>query len=223
MKWDDQSLKEQCAKFSKECAEKYDSFEHLHSKVDFGRYVVLYNYGGISVDTDMVSLSPIDDTPELENGDFFISEISYPGNLIGMKNNAVIICKPKNPVLKDVITRIIEYGRGPADFKMKEEYINETTGPSFMSRLVNDHKDKINVLSYKYYEPCSPKDPYCVIPDNAIMDHQHELSWTSSTYQFLIWLMYFFLHYFWLFVLIIVLVVMYRIYGKKIGFFSIKR
>ena len=223
MKWDDQSLKEQCAKFSKECAEKYDSFEHLHSKVDFGRYVVLYNYGGISIDTDMVALSPIDNTPDLDDGDFFISEITYPGNLIGLKNNAVIICKPQNSVLKDGITRIIEDKRASKDFKMKEEYINETTGPGFMSKLVSEHKDKVKVLSYKYYEPCSPKDPYCEIPETAIMDHQHELSWTSSVYQFFIWLMYFILHYFWVFVLIIVLVVVYRNFGKNIRSLLIKR
>ena len=171
----------------------------------------------------MVSLLPIDKTPDLDDGDFFISEISYPGNLIGLKNNAVIICKPQSPVLKDGIARIIKDERGPDDFKMKEEYINETTGPSFMSRLVNDHKDKVKVLPYIYYEPCSPKDPYCKIPETAIMDHQHELSWTSSTYQFLIWLMYFILHYIVYIIIGITGFVLYIMFRPKFKLFKIGR
>ena len=45
MQWDEKSLRSECVKISKECAAKYDSFEHMISRVDFGRYVVLYTYG----------------------------------------------------------------------------------------------------------------------------------------------------------------------------------
>jgi len=198
MRWDEESLRQECLKYSRACMNKYNSFEYMHSKVDFGRYVVLYNYGGISVDTDMVSLRPIRDTPGLEDSEFFISELSYPGNLVGLKNNAVILCVAKHPIMKECIDLIIKDVRLPSDFKLKEEYVNETTGPIFIGRLVAKYKDAVKTMDYTYYEPCSPKDPYCEIPDKAIMDHQHELSWTSNTYQFLIWLMYFILHYFWI-------------------------
>jgi len=217
MRWDEESLRQECLKYSRACMNKYNSFEYLHSKVDFGRYVVLYNYGGISVDTDMVSLRPIRDTPGLEDSEFFISELSYPGNLVGLKNNAVILCVPNHPIMKECIERIIKDTRTPSDFKAKEEYVNETTGPIFIGKLVAEYNDSVETMKYKYYEPCSPKDPYCKIPDDAIMDHQHELSWTSNTYKFLIWLMYFILHYMWLFALIIIGIIyaVYRYFKKN--------
>jgi len=218
MKWDAETLREQCKMFSQECLEKYESFEHLHSKVDFGRYVVLYNYGGISIDTDMAPLRSIKHTPHMNEHDFLISEMSYPANLMGFKNNAVIICAPNNQVLKTGIERIINDKRTPKDFKAKEEYINETTGPIFIGRLVDEHKEKVKILSYKYYEPCSPKDPYCEIQDDSIMDHQHELSWTSSTFKYLMWLFYFVLHnvrYVILAAILYGLYFMYKRVGKK--------
>jgi mannosyltransferase OCH1-like enzyme len=196
----------------------------MHSKVDFGRYVVLYNYGGISVDTDMVSLRPIRDTPGLEDSEFFISELSYPGNLIGLKNNAVILCVSKHPIMKECIERIIKDKRLPSEYKLKEQYVNETTGPIFIGGVVAEYKDSVKTMDYTYYEPCSPKDPYCEIPDKAIMDHQHELSWTSGTYQFLIWLMYFILHYFWVLLIVgIVVVYLYFTYFRKLKLWKISK
>jgi len=214
MKWDEDSLRSECKKYGEDCLKRFDSFEILMNKVDFGRYVVLYNYGGISVDTDMVSLRPIDDTP-LSDHNFLVSEISYPGNLIGLKNSAVVICTKGNSIMKDGVERIIADQRTQKDFYSREEYISSIAGPQFIGKLVEDHRDEVGILSYVYFEPCSPRDPSCTIPEESIMDHQHELSWTSPLYKFLIWLLYFLLNSFNYILISLVFYTLYYVYKKN--------
>ncbi len=59
MLWDHAALRRECARYGDRCLAKYDSFCYLHQRVDLGRYVVLYNHGGISVDMDVISLKPL--------------------------------------------------------------------------------------------------------------------------------------------------------------------
>lgn len=215
--WDEKSLYEECLKVGPECAAKFKSFEILMSKVDFGRDVILYNYGGISVDTDMVALRPIRDTPHLNECDFIISSQTWPFNLFDLKNTAVIICTAKNPLMKTILDTMIEDKRTIADFSSKETYINSTTGPFFINSVVNNHRDQIKILDYKYYEPCSPSDPYCTISSDAIMDHQHELSWMNPIYKTLFSILYFVLHFFWYIAIGIASIILYLVYrgGKS--------
>jgi len=212
MKWDEKSLRTECQKYSAACLEKFDSFEYLHSKVDLGRYVVLYNYGGISVDTDMVAMRPIRYTPHINTDDFLISQQTFPYNLLGLKNNALIICTQKNYIIKDAIETIIGDTRTPADFTLKEFYVDRTTGPIFIGNIVDSYKHNVVVLDYKYYEPCSTSDTSCKLSSETIMDHRHELSWVSTWYKFLMWLVYFILNSIWYFVFIIVGSVVYFAY-----------
>ena len=55
----DEDLRKECAAFSKDCLDTYDSFDLMHLKIDFGRYVTLYNHGGIYTDVDTFVLRPL--------------------------------------------------------------------------------------------------------------------------------------------------------------------
>ena len=197
MKWDEKSLRKECMKIGDACVEKFDSFELFISKVDFGRYVVLYNYGGISVDTDMVSLRPLRDTPHLGTSNFLISYHTSPFNLLGITNNAVIICSARHLLLKDALDSIIGDPHRPSDFITKELYVHFTTGPLFFNRFVKKYRDSVVILPYKYFEPCDSNNPYCEIPDDSIMDHQHEMSWMNPIFGILLQSLFFILHYIW--------------------------
>jgi mannosyltransferase OCH1-like enzyme len=212
MKWDEKSLRRECQKYSNACMERFDSFEYLHSKIDLGRYVVLYNYGGISVDTDMVPLRPIRHTPYINTDDFLISYQSYPYNLLGLKNNALIICSQNHFVLRAAIEAILSDSRTPADFILKELYIDRTTGPIFLGKIVDSYRAYVKVLDYKYYEPCSISDGSCEISSESIMDHRHEMSWMSGWYKFMISLSYIIIHSFWYLLIIGVGSLTYFIY-----------
>jgi mannosyltransferase OCH1-like enzyme len=184
----------------------------MHSKIDLGRYVVLYNYGGISVDTDMVPLRPIRQTPYINTDDFLISYQNYPYNLLGLKNNALIICSQNHFVLRTAIETILNDSRTPADFTFKELYIDRTTGPIFIGKIVDSYKGHVNVLDYKYYEPCSASDFACEVSSETIMDHRHEMSWMSGWYKFMIMLGYIIIHSFWYLLIIVVGSLIYFIY-----------
>jgi len=223
MKWDEKSLRKECLKISDECLAKFESFELIISKVDFGRYVVLYNYGGISVDTDMVSLQPIRNTPYIGTSDFLISYQAYPFNLLNIKNNAVIICTPKNSILKDIIIAIIQNKKVVSDFMSKELYVHFTTSNYVVGEILNAHPNEFKVLDYKYFEPCNSNDPYCTIPSDSIMDHQHEMSWMNPIMRYFFAFMFFVLNYFVYILFIIGAAVAYSIYRKNARFFKGRR
>ena len=183
MKWDEESLRRECERISPEVAQKFNSFPHLIQKVDLGRLVVLYTYGGISVDTDMKPLRPIDSTPHLDSAECMISKGAFPLNIIGHTNNAVILCRPRHPFLEDAIQTIAAAQIQESDYSTKELYIDATTGPRFFETVIARHKEKIIFLDNKFYEPCFSVDPICRPTSDSIMLHQHEMSWVSPFFR----------------------------------------
>lgn len=199
MKWDEEGLRLECRKYGEECLRKFDSFQYMISKVDFGRYVLLYHYGGFSVDTDMKPLQPLDKVGEFtEKNDFLISSSAYPFQT--MVNNGIIICRPHHPILKDIIDTIIQDKTRENEYILKEMYVHNSTGPLFIARHLEKYKDKIFILENKYFEPCLSVDPYCKVQKDSVMDHQHEMSWFTKSgkaiLDFLSYIGFFFLYYF---------------------------
>jgi mannosyltransferase OCH1-like enzyme len=178
LQWDEHSLRVECAKFSKEVLDKFNSFPYLIQKVDLSRFVVLYNYGGVSIDTDMKSLKPIDTTPNIESADCIVSMGSFPLNVLGYTNNAVFLIKPRHPLMYDIINSIVESNKKESSYFSKELYIDATTGPRFVDSIVKRH-DVIKIDNI-YYEPCNEYFP-CSIDAESIMDHQHGNSWMDSS------------------------------------------
>lgn len=205
--WDDDQLAAECEKLGPEFAAKYRSFHHMISRVDYGRYVLLYLYGGISLDLDMKPLHSLRQTPGIDAYDFIVSAAAYPMGDLGLLNNAVIIVTPRHPLLLEFIQRITERERREEDCLNRDMYIHVTTGPMVFSEFVHEHPQSIYILPNAFYEPCLSVDPYCKVPETAIMDHQHELSWMSTFTKYLIQIG-FFLLYNWLPVLILIFVVL---------------
>ena len=183
MKWDETSLRAECAKMGAEVADRFDSFPHLIQKVDMGRMVVLYTYGGISVDTDMKPLRPIDSTPHLDSAECMISKGAFPLSVIGHTNNAVILCMPGHPFVEDAVRTMVASPAAESSYPTKELYINATTGPTLFESVIARHREKIVFLDNKFYEPCFSVDPVCRPSEDSIMLHQHEMSWVSPFFR----------------------------------------
>jgi len=180
MQWDEESLREECAKVDPAVLTKFDSFPHLIQKVDLGRYVVLHNYGGVTVDTDMKSLKSIIATPHFTEHDFIVSSSAFPTNLAGWINNALIMSSPQHPILHELIMSIAHCQRKESDFTSKELFIDATTSPSKFNSILGRHRSEILVLDHRYFEPCFSVDPICAPGEQSIMDHKHELSWFNG-------------------------------------------
>jgi mannosyltransferase OCH1-like enzyme len=217
--WDENMLREECKKYSKECLERYDSFEQMILKVDLGRYVVLYHYGGISVDTDMAQLKPIQNLSDIESNKFMISKCAFPYNMVGILNNAVIITPANNEILEKIIETISNDKRKASDFSTKEIHTQYVTGPACINNILQKISMPYTIIDNKYFEPCSSDDIFCTVHKDAIMDHKHDGSWVSSYINILLKILIFIIRFFIYIVLAIILVyfIIFRRGGKKKG------
>ena len=193
-RWDEESLRAECSKLGKPYVEKFDSFEHFIMKVDFGRYVVLYNYGGISIDTDMKPLKPLQNTPGLDTEEFMVSRLPFPVNMTGFLNNAIFVVRPKHPLMKEIVDAIMMSKKRLSDYATQELYIDGETGPSFINGIIKKHEKQVKILDNEYFEPCYSVDPYCEVPEKSILDHQHTMSWINPFYHYLFRFLFFIYH-----------------------------
>ncbi len=215
MTWDEEEIAKECESLSPAFLEKYRSFPHMISRVDYGRYILLYKYGGISLDLDMKPLHPLRETPGLDAHDFIVSGSAFPYDKLGMVNNAVLIVTPKHPLLLEFIQKITDKHVNESDYLNNFLYVQNTTGPVILTQFIKEHKQAIHVLDHVFFEPCMSVDPYCKVPENAIMDHQHELSWMSTFLKHLSTVFFFLLHHWFLF-LVGSIVLIFTLSSKKI-------
>lgn len=142
---------------------------------DYARCKVLYEYGGIYLDTDITicrNLSFLD-----------VSGFCCGEEKKGLINAAVFICKPKYQLLKDMV-----------NFYNNEIFDSPLyTIPDIMSYLIAKNKYKnLKVYPREYFYPYYPFEPYyedftpkCITPETYTV-HWWNASWVSAeNYTFL--------------------------------------
>jgi len=186
MTWDEQSLRTECEKFSSEALAKFDGFQHMMRKIVFGRYVVLYNYGGISIDCDAECLRPLDKIPGINTESLIISKspfgfedsISLRGINKGliMFNCATIACTKEHPIMKQFIEFLIQNESCDPDPQFEEQI---QTGPLVTSVFFNNFLDEISILDTEIIEPLGR------VTKRTVLNHKYELSWVHPAFRFL--------------------------------------
>lgn len=199
--WDEKSLREVIAQIGPQYLEKFDSLPLLHQKVDFGRYALLYQNGGISVDMDVVALKGFDSLPEINTGSFIVSRNSL-NNFI---NNATILVEPKHPVMKGLLDYILTLDCKQS--KGKFFCVQQTTGPQTFTRYLKNFKDQITILPSTYFESCSGNDEYCQLSPDAILNHLHDGTWLPGYIKKGSKALYFCREYKWIIVLLIIIII----------------
>ncbi len=177
MQWDDKYIIDTVTAIGPEYLAKYNSFKLIHQRVDFGRYAILYMYGGVSVDIDALALRSFNFTPHLSDSDFIVSNNSRDSFV----NNATIFVSEKNPLMKDLLDSIGTDCTGMTD----SSCILNTAGITAFNKFVQAHKDSITILPNTYFEPCSGRDKHCIPGPLAILDHQHSGTWVSPVAKFI--------------------------------------
>ena len=193
--WDYKGLKHACRTYSNECASAFDKFQLLHQKIDLGRYVVLYLYGGVSIDVDVEALRPLDETPLFNTSSCIVGELtlsplelrfaSFGDNNghVGYMNNATIMCVPRHPALK----ALIDHAMATCDNTNIKQLPNElqislTTGPFAFNRVLQGYDD-VTIINGQYLEPCTA-NPGCTPPKNAILNHKHAQTWIDPNVRY---------------------------------------
>lgn len=189
--WDATELEKQCALFSKSTLEAFRTCPHMHQKVDLGRYVVLFFYGGISIDMDAKCVRPLDELEPFleEKADVVLCKNAIHPWVTWFQNtylnNAHIYCHaPKSRFLEELIQectiRLLE--TCTMENVRTHKVIHFTTGPYCLSDVYYSHKDlmHIQVLDSDFFEPCNAITGQCFIEENTFIVHRHELSWFES-------------------------------------------
>jgi hypothetical protein len=179
-KWDEQSLRKECGNFSSEALAKFDSFPNMFQKIDFGRYVTVYNYGGVSIDCDAECLAPLEQVPRILKENLIVSKWAEKSKLEAwlchrglcqdeiMLNNSTIISEKCHPLLKKFIEFLIENKASDTDPQFLVEI---TTGPVIMSIFFNNFLDDIFILDPEILEPWGR------ITSRTVINHHYAVSW----------------------------------------------
>ncbi len=198
---DDNMLRQICKKYSDDCLKVYDSFDIMHLKIDFARYVALWETCSMYVDMDCYAFRSLDNSNMFNT---FMSKLNTHDHILGLSetstssiekllvnlslNNAILISSLYNPVIKDLIDNIInknlnynKNSKSMSDFML----VNTITGPvmfnNFFSRLnLKKYKESIYMYSFPFYifEPGQPFQNFD-IRDETIAIHKFEFSWLS--------------------------------------------
>ncbi len=198
--WSDAELRAAAAALG--VAQAYDAATVMHQKIDLGRYCILYIHGGITVDMDTWALQPLDALPglqaidrltvsmaplnALESATFNLNCVHVPGTnqLCSFINNACLLAPPQDPALMHIIRHCSEKLLNPPTTWGKELLVNETTGPWRITTAIHQlPTGMVTILPHTFFEPCIGSDPYCVLPPEAILAHQHDNTWIASGLQ----------------------------------------
>ena len=199
----DNDLRKECAKFSKECLATYDSFNIMHLKIDFGRYVTLYNNGGMYADVDTHVIRPLDmskdiqkilDVCEKQNKHVIGLSEMHAVNVIDifilkqitMFNNGIIVATPHNPFLKEFIEYIIRISKEKPYYQDQYLKVHHLTGPISLNKYLAlyDKFTNTNVM-YKFkstvFDTCISN--LCKITEDTICLHIYASSWAPQYMQ----------------------------------------
>jgi mannosyltransferase OCH1-like enzyme len=181
--WDEGQLRGACEEYGKECVDRFDAYEHFIQKVDFGRYVILYLYGGVTIDCDMEAFRSLSEIPEIDFSPLIVSKANNSPFETGFVtaghlknddwfiNNAFIATKARNPVIKRLVESCINDRTKREDYFSQEYFISTTTGPIRVSTVLKDSNMTIlkpDIVESEYEN------------ENIIFIHDHQFSWTDS-------------------------------------------
>ena len=181
--WDNASLRAECSVLGPEYLEAYDSFKIMHQRIDFGRYVVLSRYGGISVDMDVVALRPFDELDFLADLRVLAVSRSVPvGRFSAFKyQNAVLVTPPGDPMTRWIVDQTASTAKTNSSVLGRlpdSAQVMLTTGPWSFSRIIDrGPAGGVLALDHTVFEPCLGYDTKCKAPKSAFLFHQHDGTW----------------------------------------------
>ncbi len=158
--WNDADLEPLIEEVGKKFPNVKEAWEKAGSaaeKADIARLVVLWEKGGLYVDTDLPCVGPVDDLHALSKGCYFSMECNEPPPQHNRQEgsfyigNAQLAARSRHPIIELALKKV-------RCAKPKEDYfsIYERTGPTLATRTVyealkTEYKDQVLVLPPTYF------------------------------------------------------------------------
>lgn len=170
---------------------KYKNYKHLHQKIDFAKYVILYYYGGFYVDMDakiiknpniLFKIFPFHDIYLSYNIGTRLEHYMIVGVNKAINNGVIIVRNKKNMIMKQLIDALTN---AKSKSLTKFSQIQNSTGPKIFTIVINKlnikYPNNIKILPNEYFEPCLGDN--CKITENTITIHKHDVSWLNNNYK----------------------------------------
>jgi mannosyltransferase OCH1-like enzyme len=113
----------------------YMSYPHDIQRCDAFRYLVLYKYGGIYLDMDIICKKKLDSLLKYE------LVISRSSNITSFYANAFFMTIPKNSFIKFCIDNLPDYVNSYKYFG-KHLHVMNSTGPYFLTNMIKTYGEK---------------------------------------------------------------------------------
>jgi len=238
---DEIELEKACLLYSKEALDHFQKLRKfgMIMAIDFGRYCLLYQKGGMYIDVDTYPLQPIESSSDVSlpiqeychghrNDIMLISQVNQgvftfdDKSRLSFFNNGMMIASPKHPILNIIIQDCINKTiHTPLSWWMTLV----ATGPisttySIRKSFQQDPflESTVIILKPTVFEPCDLSRT-CDITDDTISIHYHKQSWVPNTVQciskFLFLTFYWLFHYFWLWFFLFLIIMCMRCYRHK--------
>jgi mannosyltransferase OCH1-like enzyme len=114
----------------------YKNYKYHIQRCDAFRYLILYRYGGIYIDMDIICRKKLDD---LLHYDIVFSRSS---NISSCVTNSFMMCIPNHPFMKYVIDHLKLYQESYASFG-KHWHVMNSTGPVYLKKMVDTYISKM--------------------------------------------------------------------------------
>ena len=189
--------------------ENLKKYKYMIQKIDYSKYLILYHYGGVYVDTDMYCNGNLDNfllNDKINVGYFPI--VRFYKTI----NNGFIGVPKNNDTILNIINKCNEVNY---DFYFKELTILFTTGPIFFDAHIKSEKN-LNLLEQDIIYEIDDTDINKYNDKGKLAIHLHEFSWINKNLIYLINISMFTTKYFnTITILFLVLVIVLYLYTKK--------
>lgn len=175
--WDDNKIRELLiSKFDKKYIETYDNYKIFAQKADFARYAILYTYGGIYLDMDMLCRKNL--TSFLKYNFFFTSYMFY--NFFKRFLNGIVGSRAGHPVFEYIFNNIFIR-------KNNTKSVTDSTGTglfyySIMEYVKNNPSHDLKMIDRKYLDPCNMynNDSCRYTCEDCYIAHTNYSSWSPT-------------------------------------------
>ena len=145
--WDKEAINELLHDKYPEWIDFYENFRHEIQQVDFIRYLILYDQGGVYVDCDV---APIGDMSDLfKMNEFFVK---WNDDKKQLPYNAVLGSVPKSKLYEDIFKQIKHDYEQKSKIKTYDTWVGrfvfQTTGHHMLNRVLKSYPDvkKLDIL-----------------------------------------------------------------------------
>nr|QBK87498.1 MAG: glycosyltransferase [Marseillevirus LCMAC201] len=161
----------------------YDNYEYNIQRADVIRYFILWMYGGIYADTDLLCKRPLDDLLREMDGNLAIIK----SNHLDYYSNWFIVSSKRNVFWPKVWDQLIYvYGYKHCRYCITRHFkIMATTGPIFIDQCIKKFNPPLYKLTNGFNDcsvcdpqPCNCKDCYIINMNAGVWN-----SWDSKLYN----------------------------------------